>query len=79
MTNFSVNKKVVRQVGESYSPAEDELSLYGSSDLDEQISRLVDTTKSPKVNFAINNNDSESEESNENDPVKKTGAVQWKK
>ena len=50
--------------------------MCGCSDLDEQIGQLVDTTKSPMVNFAINNNDSESEESNENDLVEKTGAVQ---
>ena len=79
LTNFSVNKTVVRQVGKSHPPVEDELSLYGCSDLDEQISWLVDTTNSPKVNFATNNNDSESEESNENDLVVKTGAVQWNK
>ena len=38
LTNFSVNKTVVRQVGKSHPPVEDELSLYGCSDLDEQIS-----------------------------------------
>ena len=53
--------------------------MCGCSDLDEQIGQLVDTTKSPMVNFAINNNDSESEESNENDLVEKAGAMQWKK
>ena len=38
--------------------------------MDEQIGQLVDTTKIPKVNFTINNNDSESEESDENDLMK---------
>ena len=38
--------------------------------MDEQIGRLVDTTKSPKINFGINNNDSESEQSDENDLIK---------
>ena len=38
--------------------------------MDEQIGWLVDTTKSPKVNSAINKNDSESEESDENDLIK---------
>ena len=69
-TNFSINKKVVRQAGESHPPAEDELFLYGGSDLNEQIVQLVDTTKSPKVNFAINNDDYKSEESNEDDLIK---------
>ena len=69
-TNFSINKKVVRQAGESHPLEEDEPSLYGCSDLDEQIGWLVDTTKSPKVNFAINNDDSDSEESDENDLIK---------
>ena len=70
-TNFSINKKVVRQAGESHPLEEDEPSLYGCSDLDEQIGWLVFTTKSPKVNFAINN-DSDSEESDENDLIKDT-------
>ena len=48
----------------------DEPSLCGCSDLDEQIGQLVDTTKSPKINFAINNDDSESEETDENDLIK---------
>ena len=49
----------------------------------EQTDRLVDTTKSPKVNFASNNHDSEPEENDEDDlikdfandfsPVEKTG------
>ena len=69
-TNLSRNKKVVRQVGECHFPAEDELSLYGCSDLDELVDRLVDTTKNPKVNFVINNNDSESEERDENYLIK---------
>ena len=44
MTNFNVNKKVVRETGDRHPLAEDELSLYGRSDLDEQTDRLVDTT-----------------------------------
>ena len=36
------------------------MSLYGGSDLDEQTNRLVDTTNSPKVHFA-NNDESEHE------------------
>ena len=55
VTNLKVNKKVIRETGDSHPPVEDELSLYGDSDLDEQIDRLVDTTNSPKVNFANNN------------------------
>ena len=61
MTNFNVNKKVVRETGDSYPPTEDEMSLNGGSDLDEQIDRLVDTTNSPKVNFANNNDEFEIE------------------
>ena len=61
---------MVRQAGESHPPAEYELPLHGCTDLDEQIDWLVDTTKSPKVNSAINRNDSESEESDENDLIK---------
>ena len=38
--------------------------------MDEQIGRLVDTTKSPEVNFATNKNDSESEEIDENYLIK---------
>ena len=44
VTNFNVNKKVVRGTGDRHPLAEDELSLYGGSDLDEQTDRLVDTT-----------------------------------
>ena len=50
-TKSSINKKVVKQAGESHPPAENELTLDGGSDLDKQISRLVDTTKNAKVNF----------------------------
>ena len=70
VTNFNTNKKVVRETGESHPPAEGKPSLYGGSDLDEQIDRLVDTTKSPKVNFANNNDESEPEESDEDDLIK---------
>ena len=42
VTNFNINKKVVRETGDSHPPAEDELSLYGGFDLDKQIDRLVD-------------------------------------
>ena len=45
---------------------EDELSLYGGSDLGEQIDQLVDTT-----NFSNHNKDeSEPEESNGDDLIK---------
>ena len=67
MTNLDINKKVLREKGDGHLPAEDELSLYGGSELDEQIDRLLDTTNSPKVNFA-NNDDSEPEGSDEDDP-----------
>ena len=69
-TNSSINKKVVRQAGESHPTAENELTLDGSSDLDKQIGRLVDTTKNAQVNFAINNDGSESGQSDENDLIK---------
>ena len=46
VTNFNINKKVVRETSDSHPPAEDDLSLYGGSNLDEQIDRLVDTTNS---------------------------------
>ena len=80
-TNFSINKKVVREVGESHPPAEDELSLYCFTDFDEQIGRLADTTKSPKVDFAINENDSEYEEMMKmtSSRILLTILVQWKK
>ena len=39
VTNLKVNKKVIRETGDSHPPVEDELSLYGDSDLDEQ--RLI--------------------------------------
>ena len=38
--------------------------------MDEQIDRLVNITKSPKVDFANNNDDSEPEESGEDNPIK---------
>ena len=66
MTNSNINKKVLRETGDSHPSAEDELSLYGGSDLDEQIDRLVGTTK---VNFE-NNDESEPEGSDENDLIK---------
>ena len=37
VTNFNINKEIVRETDESHPPAEDELSLYGVSDLNEQI------------------------------------------
>ena len=37
MTNFNINEKVVRETGDSHPPADDELSLYGGSDLDQKI------------------------------------------
>ena len=67
------NKIVVWETGESYPPAVEELSLYGGWNLDEQINRLVDTTKSPKVTFANNNDESEPEESHEDDLIKDIG------
>ena len=69
MANFNINKKVVRETGDSHPLAEDELSLYGGSDLDEQIDLLLDTTNS-QVNFANNNDESELEESYEDDLIK---------
>ena len=62
VANLNINKKVVREAGDSHPPAEDELSLYGGSDLDEQIDQLVDTTNS-QVNFTNHNDESEPEES----------------
>ena len=44
VTNLKVNKKVITETGDSHPPVED---LYGGSDLDGQINRLVDTTNSP--------------------------------
>ena len=64
MNNLKVNKKVIRETGDSHPAVEDELFLYGGSDLDEQIDRLVDTTNSPKVHFT-SNYESEHEESDE--------------
>ena len=46
VTNFNINKKVVRETSDSHPPAEDKLFLYGGSDLDEHFDRLVDTTNS---------------------------------
>ena len=51
----------------------DELSLYGGSDLDEQIDQLVNTNKSPKINFVKNNDESAPEECDEDDLLKDTG------
>ena len=68
VTNLKVNKRVIRGTGDSHPPVEDELSLHGGSDLDEQIDGLVDTTNSPKVNFA-NNDESEHEGSDEDDLI----------
>ena len=70
VTNFNINKKVVRETGDNHPPAENDMSLCDGSDLDEQIDRLVDTIKSPKVNFANNNDGSEPEESDEDDLIK---------
>ena len=67
--HFNINKKVVRETVDSHPPAEYELSLYGGSDFDEQIDRLVNTTNS-QVNFANNNDKSEPEESDEDDLIK---------
>ena len=68
--NSSINKKVFRQAGESHPPAENKLTLGGGSDLDKQIDRLVDTTKNAHVNFAINNDGSQSGQKNEDDLTK---------
>ena len=68
--NSSVNKKVVRQAGESHPPGENELTLGGGSDLNKQIDRLVDTTKTAEVNFAIKNYGSQSGQSDEDDLIK---------
>ena len=67
---FRAVKKVVREAGESHPPAECKLSLYSGSDLDEHINGLVDTTKSPKVNFTSNNDESELEVCDEDDLIK---------
>ena len=40
------------------------------ADLDKQIDRLVDTTKNAQVNFAINNDGSQSGQSDEDDLIK---------
>ena len=40
------------------------------ADLDKQIGRLVDTTKNAQVNFAINNDSSESGQNDEDDLIK---------
>ena len=69
-TIFRAVKKVVRESGESHPPAECKLSLYSGSDLDEHINGLVDTTKSPKVNFTSNNDESELEVCDEDDLIK---------
>ena len=69
VTNFNINEKVVRETGDSHPPAEDELSLYGGSDLDQKIdpwNEKMDTTINPKINFA-NNHKSEPEESDDDD------------
>ena len=71
MTNLNVNKKVLRETGDSHPPAEDKLPLYGP-DLNEQIDWLVDTTNSPKVYFA-NNDESGPERSDEHDLIKDIG------
>ena len=68
VTNLKVNKKVIRETGDIHPPVEDELSLYGGSDLNEQIDQLVDTINSPKVHFA-NTDKSEPEESDEDDLI----------
>ena len=69
VTNFNINKKVVRETGDSQPPAKGELSLYGGSDLDEQTDQLADTTNS-QVNFPNHNDESETEESDEDDLIK---------
>ena len=69
VANFNINKKVVREAGDSHPPAEDELSFYGGSDLDEQIDRLVNTTNN-QVNFANNNDEYKPEESDEDGLIK---------
>ena len=68
-TNSSINK-IIKQAGESHPPSKNELTLDGNSDLDKQIGQLVDTTKNAQVNFAINNDGSESGQSDENDLIK---------
>ena len=42
---------------------ENKLTLGSGSDFDKQIDQLVDTTKNAEVNFAINNNVSQSGQS----------------
>ena len=69
VTNFNINEKVVTKTGDSYPLAEDELSLYGVSDLDEQIDRLRRPTIVMLI-FTNNNDESEPEESDEDDLMK---------
>ena len=69
-TNSSINKKAVRKAGESHPPAESELTLDGGSDLNKRIGRLLDTTKNAQVNLSINNDGSESGQSDEDDLIK---------
>ena len=66
---FNMNKKVVRETGDSHPSTEDELSLYSGSDLEEQIDRLRDITNS-QVNFANNIDGSKPEESSEGNLIK---------
>ena len=41
VTNLKINRKVLREAGDSHPLAEDELSLHGGSDLDEQTDCVV--------------------------------------
>ena len=69
MTNSSINKKAVRQAGESTPPSESKVNLDSGSDLDKQIVRLLGTTKNAPFNFAFNNDGSESRQSDEDDII----------
>ena len=69
----NTNKNVVTETGDIHQLAVDELYLYGGSDLDEQIDELVNTNKSPKVNFAKNNDESAPEECDEDELLKDIG------
>ena len=63
------SKTQVRDIGENHQPPEEnELSLYGGSDLDDQIDRLVDTLHIANAKRGCIND--EGEDSDEDDLIK---------